>query len=246
MKQQYDLLRILYRVWFYSLTAIPLLILFPILITFAVVPKGYRTVYWIARNLWAPVVLCGMGTPINYIDTNRLATDKPYMICPNHQSMLDLFIILRCSTAPVLFVGKKELQTIPFFGSIYKRVSVLVDRSNKESRANVYQLVKEKLHLGYSICVFPEGTVPERKVLLAPFKPGAFKMAIEHSLAIIPISIYNAKHRLPYELNHGTPGKIAIKIHPTILTDELSYEDYPKLQESCRSLLERDLSVVSA
>lgn len=182
-----------------------------------------------------------MGTPLRVTYDTKFKKGVPVMICPNHQSMLDIMILLRLSKNPILFVGKKELKKIPLFGFLYSRVSVLVDRSQKNSRAQVYTSVKEKLNKGYSICVFPEGTVPEVSVLMAPFKPGAFKMAIQHQMNIVPVSIYNAKDRLPYDYNHGCVGPISVQVHPEFSTKEMKYESHPELQEKCRFFMEEDL-----
>jgi 1-acyl-sn-glycerol-3-phosphate acyltransferase len=241
MKLLFYLLRFLYRAWFFVLAAIPIILFFPILIVLALIPKGFPVIYWFARNLWAPLVLFGMGTPIKLNSELRLEKGSSYMICPNHQSMLDIMVVLRLSKNPILFVGKQELKKIPLFGFIYKNVSVLVDRSQKDSRAQVYESVKAKIQEGHSICIFPEGLVPDVSVLMADFKPGAFKMAIEHQLDIVPVSIYNAKDRLPYDYNHGHPGTIRVHVHPSFSVSGLAYEQYPELQEKCRFFLEEDL-----
>ncbi len=198
----------------------------------ALFPGGFPIVYWFARSIWSPVILWGMGTPLKGKKQTSLPKGTSYMICPNHQSMLDIMVVLRLSKNPVLFVGKKELKQIPLFGFIYKNVSILVDRSLKESRAKVYRSIKNKIQHNYSICIFPEGLVPETEILLADFKPGAFKMAIEHQLDMIPISIYNTKDRLPYNFNHGRPGPIDVQVHSVFSVKDLKYDQYKELQKS--------------
>jgi|SRR6056300_193686 1-acyl-sn-glycerol-3-phosphate acyltransferase len=241
MKHLFYLVRFLYTAWFYILAAIPLILFFPVLMISALFPGGFPIVYWFARSIWSPIILWGMGTPLKVNKETSLPKGTSYMICPNHQSMLDIMVVLRLSKNPVLFVGKKELKQIPLFGFIYKNVSVLVDRSLKESRAEVYNSIKSKLQHNYSICIFPEGLVPEIEILLADFKPGAFKMAIEHQLDIVPISIYNAKDRLPYNFNHGRPGPIDVQVHSVFSVKNLEYEQYKELQNKCRFYLEEDL-----
>lgn len=241
MNKLYYFLRIFYRAWFFILAAIPLIVLFPILIVLTFIPKGFTIIYWYARNIWSPFVLFGMGTPLRIHQKTPLEKGTPYMICPNHQSMLDIMVVLRISKNPVLFVGKKELKSIPLFGLIYKRVSVLVDRSKKESRAQVYTSVKSQLQNDYSVCVFPEGTVPSVDVLLDPFKPGAFKMAIEYGLDVVPVSIYNSKDRFPYEFTHGRLGPIKICVHSVLSVKGKEYHQHKDLELDCRAILEKDL-----
>lgn len=83
--------------------------------------------------------------------------------------------------------------------------------------------------------------VPETEILLADFKPGAFKMAIEHQLDMIPISIYNTKDRLPYNFNHGRPGPIDVQVHSVFSVKDLKYDQYKELQKKYRIYLEEDL-----
>ena len=120
------------------------------------------------------------------------------MLVANHTSMLDIMLMLRVSRNPFVFVGKKELVRIPVFGFFYKRVSILVDRESSRSRTAVYRRAQKRLQNGLSICIFPEGGVPDEKVMLDTFKDGAFKMAIAHGIPIVPITFFDCKERFPF------------------------------------------------
>lgn len=233
--------RVFYRVWFYVVAGIPLIVLSPFLVVLSLFSSGYPLLYWIARNLWTPVVLFGMGTPIKIQYDFKPLDNTPYVICANHCSMLDLFCILRLSKRPVLFVGKKELRQIPLFGFIYKNVSVLVNRSSKESRTKVYQTVKEKLKASYSLCIFPEGMVPDESVLIAPFKDGAFKIAIEQGAAVLPVTLYNTKCIFPYSFKMGGPGTVHFRVHQPVATRDMKYDQFPELRDTIYDLLKTDL-----
>ena len=83
--------------------------------------------FWLARNVWAPFVLGGMGFWVK--KTNTFPEEgKSYMLIANHTSFMDIMVILRLRKTPFVFVGKKELVQIPFFGFIYKRAAIMVDR----------------------------------------------------------------------------------------------------------------------
>ena len=123
----------LWRAWFYIVAGIPVLILFPFLVFILLLPNAYPIVFWIARNIWAPIILtgCGFYTKVRY--AKPLPTGTSYVLVANHTSYIDPFVMLRVSKNPFVFVGKKELVNIPFFGYIYKRAAIMVDRSDKKA-----------------------------------------------------------------------------------------------------------------
>ena len=184
----------LYRIWFYILVALPIFITFPFLVLFSLKEKWYPQFFWMARNLWANTILYGMGCPPKISRVQRFENGKGYMLVANHTSMLDIMMMLKISKNPFVFVGKKELVKIPVFGFFYKRVCILVDRDDAKSRIGVYRRAQRRLQQGTSICIFPEGGVPEENILLDTFKDGAFKMAIAHKISVAPITLLMVKN----------------------------------------------------
>ncbi len=143
---------------------------------------------------------------------------------------------------PVVFVGKKEMAKIPIFGFIYKRVCILVDRSNSKSRYQVFERAQNRIKQGLSICIFPEGGVPDdESVVLDSFKDGAFRIAIEHHLPIVPIVFFDNKKRLSYTFFSGSPGKMRAKILPIIETKGKTLEDRNTLKQQVRQLILSEL-----
>ena len=201
---------VLWRIWFYILSTIPVVILFIPLALFLSIPNGYRNLYWIARNIWAPFVLFGMGFWIKRLNTFS-QEGKSIMLVANHSSYIDIMLMFRMRKTPFVFVGKKELIKIPFFGYLYKRAAITVDRSSLKSRQQVYESAQKVILKGYSICIFPEKDYLEEKVLLNPFKKGAFKLAIQHKLPILPIVFYDCKRKFPWHTHYGYCGILRVK-----------------------------------
>ena len=114
------------------------------------------------------------------------------MLVSNHKSMIDVFLMLKVSSAPFIFVGKKELLKLPIFGFFYKKFAIMVNRDSAESRKAVYGHAERRLSQGLGICIFPEGGVFGPEVKLAPFKNGAFAMALEKQIPILPVSLIGA------------------------------------------------------
>ena len=105
---------------------------------------------------------------------------------------------------------------IPLFGFFYKRTCILVDRSSPKSRQAVFLRAQRRLKQGLSICIFPEGGVPEEHVVLDSFKDGAFRLAINHKIPIVPMTFYDNKKRFSFTFFSGSPGIMRVKIHKFI------------------------------
>ena len=230
-------LTLLYRIWFYILVLVPIIVLFPFILATILSEKTYPLFFKIAR-LWSKIILIGMG--FNYsIDGDEVFEDgKSYMLVANHTSMTDIMLMLiAVKNHPFVFVGKKELAKIPIFGFIYKRVCILVDRANSKSRYQVFERAQKRIHQGLSICIFPEGGVPEEHIVLDEFKDGAFRIAIEHGLPIVPMVFFDNKKRFSYTFFSGTPGKMRAKIYPIIETKGKTLEDRNALKQQVRDII---------
>ncbi len=232
----------LYRIWFYILVAVPIVILFPLLLLFSLSEKTYPQFFWIARNLWANFILYGMGCIPHIKWEQRIEKGKSHMLVANHTSMLDIMLMLKISRNPFVFVGKKELAKIPLFGFFFKRVCIMVDREDTRSRTGVYRRAQRRLNQGLSICIFPEGGVPDETILLDSFKDGAFKMAIAHKIPIVPMTFYDGKKRFSFTFLSGGPGLLRAKVHEFFETGILSEEDKITLREEVRDVILGELS----
>jgi 1-acyl-sn-glycerol-3-phosphate acyltransferase len=231
---------LLWRGWFYILAAIPIITLFPFLFLVASHKNGYPTLYWIARNIWSPFILFGMGFYVKTKFDKPLPEGKSYLLVANHSSYLDPFVMFRVSKNPFVFVGKKEYIKVPLFGSIYKRAAILVDRSSSKSRWGVYGLANKIIEQGRSVCIFPEVNYIDDTILLNSFKRGAFKLAIEHQISIVPMTFLDCKRKFPWRPNFGFPGVLRVETFPEIQPVK-TMGDIEKLQEETRDVILKGL-----
>jgi 1-acyl-sn-glycerol-3-phosphate acyltransferase len=220
-----------WRIWFYILMLIPILIMFPFLVASILTERGYPY-FFVMSRIWAKVVLFGMGFYYKVEDESKLENHKSYMFVANHTSMTDIMLMLAVVKNPFVFVGKKSLSKIPLFGFFYKRTSILVDRKSSRSKREVYDEAQKRIDRGLSICIFPEGGVPQdESVLLDSFKDGAFRLAIEHQIAIVPLTFPDNKKRLPYTFYSGSPGLMRVKIHQPISTIGKTIENKTEIRK---------------
>jgi 1-acyl-sn-glycerol-3-phosphate acyltransferase len=202
---------------------------------------SYYPTFWKMIRVWAKMLVYGMGFRLQVTVDEVLERDKSYMFCPNHTSMMDPFVLISLSKNPIVFVGKMEFVKIPIFGFFYKRVVIMVDRSNPESRKKVYEMAKKKLKNGTSMAIFPEGLVPTENIVLAPFKNGAFSLAIEFDIPIVPQIYYDCKRLFSWDFFKGSPGVFRIHQHKFIETTGLTKDDVFALRQQTFQLIEADL-----
>ena len=200
-------------------------------------------------RIWAKVILYGMGFYVIIERQQKLEKGKSYMLVSNHTSMADIMLMLTVISNPFVFVGKVELVKIPLFGFFYKRTCILVDRKSSKSRMSVFNSAQKRLNQGLSICIFPEGGVPnDQSLILDTFKDGAFRLAIEHQIPIVPITFADNKKRFSYKFFSGSPGKMRAVVHPFIETTGLSAEsktDIKYLREATRELINGQLVLMN-
>ncbi|MEO6346330.1 MAG: lysophospholipid acyltransferase family protein [Aquaticitalea sp.] len=232
---------ILFRIWFYVLITLPIIILFPLLVISILKEEWYPYFFKLAR-LWAKIILMGMGFRWIIEREQSPEQNKSYMFVANHTSMADIMLMLVSVKNPFVFVGKKELAKIPLFGFFYKRTCILVDRNSEKSRKGVFLRAQKRLKQGVSICIFPEGGIPEdESIVLDGFKDGAFRLAINHHIPVVPLTFLDNKKRLSYTFFSGGPGIMRVKIHQFLSTENLTIADTKPLNEKARQIIQNQL-----
>ena len=237
MKVIVNTLRLIWRIWFYVWMLAIILLLLPILIV-STLKESWYPYFFKASRFWAFAMLYGMGFIPKVKAMQKIEKGKSYMLTANHTSMMDIMMMLYISKNPFVFVGKKELSKLPIFGYFYKRTCILVDRNSVQSRKAVFDQCQRRLNNGISICIFPEGGVPDdESIKLGMFKDGAFRLAINHQIPIVPISFLDNKEHYSYTFFSGKPGVLRAYVHPFISSIGLTLEDKAKLNKKTFDLI---------
>ncbi|PKP18516.1 MAG: 1-acyl-sn-glycerol-3-phosphate acyltransferase [Bacteroidetes bacterium HGW-Bacteroidetes-23] len=233
---------ILWRIWFYIVLASIIIILFPLLIISILKEEWYPFFFRLAQ-LWARGILYAMGFYPKIKREQKFKKGESYMLIANHTSMADIMLMLIVAKNPFVFVGKKELSKIPLFGFFYKRTCILVDRDSPKSRLAVFERAQKRLNQGLSICIFPEGLVPDdESIVLADFKDGAFRLAIEHQIPIVPMTFYDNKKRFSYTFFSGSPGVMRAKVHEFIPTAGFTVDDKKAIRDKAWDVIYKELT----
>ena len=221
--------------------AIPIVVMLPFLFISILKESWYPYFFRMAR-IWAKVILFGMGFSIKIEVDEEIQPGKSYMFVTNHTSMTDIMLMLSAVKNPFVFVGKKELAKIPLFGFFYKRTCILVDRNNSKSRLAVFDRAQKRLNDGLSICIFPEGGVPhDESVILDDFKDGAFRLAIDHQIEVVPLTFADNKKRFSFTFFSGSPGIMRVKIHKFHSTKDKKTDYKNILKNNVREIILKQL-----
>jgi 1-acyl-sn-glycerol-3-phosphate acyltransferase len=204
-------------------------------------PKAFRL-----KKIWARWIfsLPGIFTKINYITpANKLP--QPAVYCANHGSYLD--IIAGYLVIPNYFVsmGKKELGKVPLFRSFFKEMNILVDRKSMTGSHRAFVQAGEQLKKGNSIFLFPEGGILSNTGKLHNFKNGAFKLAIDKQVPIIPITFLNNWKLFQNGVlirTHGRPGISRVIVHEPISTVGMTSNDLVSLRTKVYDIILNDLN----
>lgn len=164
-------------------------------------------------------------------------SSPPGIIVSNHSSTLDMMTspyVLPTKVAPM---AKAEIKKIPMIGFMFKAVSVFVDRKDAESRKRSLEEMKEIIHQGVFLFMYPEGTRNLTGKPLKDFYDGAFKIAVSVQKPIIPLVFLN----LWTVARPGSflmwPGKITAVYLPEVSTTGLTESDVPALKEKVFNLM---------
>jgi 1-acyl-sn-glycerol-3-phosphate acyltransferase len=227
--------------FFYALllfAATTLIVVIPIwLTTLFPEPHRARLMRLIFRgwmNIYLPLVFC----PVIRKGKANFKKGENYVVVINHNSLADIPVSSPWIPGPNKTLAKTEMARIPIFGVIYKAGSILVDRKNKNSRAQSFAKMQEALDNGIHLCLYPEGTRNKTKGPMQPFFDGAFISAIKAQKPIIPGLIFNTGTILPHNRKlWAWPKVIHFHFLPPVSTEGLGLENADELKQRIYNLM---------
>ena len=160
-----------------------------------------------------------------------------YVIISNHQSLYDIFLIYGWLGIDIKWVMKKELRKIPGVGFGSRKVGhIFLDRSNRIAAVESLNEAKRRLVSGTSVVMFPEGT---RSVTgkIGTFKRGAFKLALDLGLPILPLTLVDTIKIMPTNTLNIMPGRVKMIIHEPIDIKKYTEETLPELIQYAKEII---------
>lgn len=171
--------------------------------------------------VWMSLFFFLTGCRLKVKGKQNFKRGEKYIVTCNHNSLMDVPVSTPFIPGANKTIAKAEMAKIPLFGLIYKRGSILVDRNDKKSRQDSFRKMKNVLQMGMHMCIYPEGTRNKTNLPLKEFHDGAFKLAKETGVSIIPALIFNTKKILPPgKTFYFHPAKMEIHFLPAIKAEE--------------------------
>lgn len=186
------------------------------------------------RKLWAFFTSAFSGVFYQYEFESDIDWSKTYIICPNHASNLDISAISIMMKNSFFFLGKEELLENPVMALFFKTVDIPVKRDSKISAFKAFKKSSERIDSGMSLVIFPEGLIGnEYPPKLHEFKNGPFKLAINHKIEILPITIINNWELLwdDGKKKGFSPGISKVYVHQPIDCAKYTEQEEEQLKE---------------
>ena len=225
-------LRGLYTIWAGLVFVSIFLALYPFIFVFLQRRSWKRVAHRLVR-LWGQLFFLFSAIRIKVTHHFKPDPKQTYVFCSNHFSYVDIAVVVVIIHQFFSFVGKNAMKKIPLFGYLYASLNILVDRNDKNSRASSLSRSLRALQSGRSIVIFPEGGIVFKQLpyMGNPLKDGAFIMAIQQQVPIVPMSFHNNHQIMDEDTLFMRPGVLHVEIHPPIETLGLTMEDLPVLRE---------------
>ena len=235
------MLRRIYSTYSLALFGLIFLFMLPLFALLIHTNKRHPLVYHLHR-IWAWLFYVLSFIPIRREYLAKIDLSKQYIFCANHFSYLDIPAMGINPIRPI-FVGKSSLGKIPLFGYMYRNLHITLDREKLKSKYNALEKSAVELDQGRNLVIFPEGgIVSKNPPQMARFKEGAFRLAIEKQVPIVPVTIpYNWK-LLP---DDGSmllyPCKNLVVFHAPIETKGLRLDDIDSLKKQVYEVIDTEL-----
>lgn len=215
---------------FWLACALIVLVLGPLFIFFAYVEPRRRIANALAL-FWCWTLVKIAGVRLRVENREALFRYPQYVIVSNHQSYMDIFLLILILRKIPHFLAKKELFRIPVFGQALRAADVIeIDRENP---IRALKSIRAALSKGLSnpICIYPEGT---RSVdgRLQPFRKRGLNLLMDVGLPFVPVAFYGTRNVMPKGSLRVKPARVCVVVGDPVEVDQnLSDEEKARIRE---------------
>lgn len=234
-------LKRIYSIYGILIFILTFLLLFPLFLVCIRIPdweKYGRKV----NQFWANLFFLLIFMPVKVEGKENIKKGQPYIFAANHFSYLDI-AMMGFVPGDVVYIGKNSIRKVPLFGYYFKKLHIAVNRSSIRSRSEVLVKAKNAISKGSSIVIFPEGGITTgMPPHMNKFKDGAFSLAIDKQIPLVPVTLSFNHLILPDDgrlLLNFKKGKLVI--HPPIPTEGLTIKDIPTIRNKCYNTIQDQL-----
>jgi 1-acyl-sn-glycerol-3-phosphate acyltransferase len=231
-----------WKLWFALCFALPFILLFP-LFYFSITTQRFDMTFKLKR-LWARIIcIFAFLYPRVRFANKKYKMPQPCVVVPNHTSYLDIVFSPFYLDHTAVFMAKSELMKIPLFKYFFMGFDIPVTRKSAKDSHKAFMVAGERIDKGISLVIFPEGTIGDEGKL-RPFKNGAFKLAIEKQIPVIPVVNLNNWHFLEnggFLKSNGRPGIPEIIVGDPIETKGMTEKDLDEIKNKVHTFITEQL-----
>ncbi len=232
--------RVIFKVYYLIVFALCIMLAYP-LVYFLLKDKSRFPKAFKFMRIQAYLLLGLAGAILRVKGKENIPKTGAYIIAPNHSSYLDIFCLYVIFRRYFVFIGKKEIEKWPLFHLYYTSgMNILVDRSANTSALGAMKRMSHEVEMGHPLVIFPEGTISKEAPNLAPFKAGAFAIAIQKQVPVLPVTFvtnWKLLSRSGFWKGPAGPGIAEVVIHEPIETLGMKKTDMDELQEKVRKAI---------
>ncbi len=243
MKKGREILGGLWKIYVFIWFTLLLLLLYPFYLIFLLIEKHFKKGFLLLR-FHTGLLMYLSGIFISVKNKHYIKKGQVYLITPNHSSYLDIIILYQTFPQYFVFMGKKSLATIPIFNIFFKKMNITVNRKSVIDGKRAMDRCGLEIDKGHSVVMFPEGTISIDVPKMLNFKNGAFKLAIEKQIPVIPITFFTNYKRLEMAglfSGKAGPGIAKAVIHEPISTKGMTEEDLVPLRDKVYNIINNEL-----
>jgi len=237
---------ILYQLFIWSPLILTITLIASMTTIIGCICGGERFFSYYPGALWARLFCIFTLCPVKVSGKEKLDRNQSYIFVSNHQGAYDIFLIFGHIGQPIKWIMKKSLRKIPLVGIACEAAGfIFVDNSSPQAAAKTIRTAEEKLKNGASIVIFPEGSRTHTGKM-GTFKKGAYQMALDLKLPIVPITINGSYEVMPIDSRLINPHKMEMIIHDPIYFDEIDMENIREVAVKVRELSDFSRDIIKS
>ncbi len=198
--------------------------------------------------VWSRVFLAVCWCRLHVERRGSVDPSRSYIFVANHESNLDIPVnFLVAHPVAIRYLAKKELYGVPLLGTILRAIGMVeTDRqAGSAAHADINRQLGDTVSHGLSLMIYPEGT-RSRTAELREFKRGAFRIAVDTQLDLVPVSIAGTYEAFPPDSKLVYGGRLAAIVHEPISVQGLGHDDIADLLERTRETIAKGIAELEA
>jgi 1-acyl-sn-glycerol-3-phosphate acyltransferase len=188
---------------------------------------------------WSRSWLIPAGVSLEVRGADRLDTSRSYIVVANHLSNMDIMVCFVALPVPIRYLAKKELFRVPLLAQAMRAIGIVeVDRQHRGA-ATIHAVNRQSrmvMERGLSLIVYPEGT-RTRDGVMRPFKKGAFTMAVESGLPVVPVAVHGTREVWRPGSWWMRSGAVTVVIDAPIETTGMTRSDVTSLRDQVQGIV---------